>query len=60
MTVERGSDWVTVGDAEIRVGAEDGTWLVAPTLVLHYVTDHAYAPPPEFIEAVATGRFAPA
>jgi hypothetical protein len=50
---------VAVGDSEIRVVATDGTWLVAPTLILHYVSDHAYRPPLEFIEAVTNGRFAP-
>ena len=55
----RDGESVLLGDAEIRVVATDGTWLSAPTLVLHYVTDHAYLPPPEFIEAVSAGRFAP-
>jgi hypothetical protein len=58
-TVERGGQSLAVGDAEIHVVAEDRTWLVAPTLVLHYVTAHACVPPPEFIEAVTSGRFAP-
>jgi hypothetical protein len=47
-----------LGDAEIRVVGKDGTWLIAPTLVLHYVTEHAYRPPAEFIDAVSRGRFA--
>jgi hypothetical protein len=46
-------------DAEIRVVASDGVWLVAPTLMLHYVTEHAYEPPPEFIAALTAGPFAP-
>jgi hypothetical protein len=58
--VERDGDSVVVGDADIHMMARDGTWLVAPTLVVHYVVDHAYVPPPEFIEAVASGRVAPA
>jgi len=57
--VTQGDETLAVADAEIRVVAEDGTWLVAPTLVLHYVTAHAYQPPREFIEAVTSGRFAP-
>jgi hypothetical protein len=56
-TVIRDGESLAVGDAEIRVVAKDGTWLIAPTLVLHYVTEHAYRPPLEFIEAVASGRF---
>jgi len=46
-TVVRGRESVRVGDAKIRLVAKDGTWLVAPTLVLHYVTGHAYRPPSE-------------
>ena len=37
--------------------AEDGAWLVAPTLVLHYVIEHAAW---SFIEAVTSSLFAPA
>jgi hypothetical protein len=58
-TVLCGVESLAVGDAEIRLVAHDGTWLVAPTLVLLYVTSHGYRPPPEFIEAVTSGRFAP-
>jgi hypothetical protein len=58
-TVARGGEFLPVGDAEIRVVTKDGTWLVAPTLVLHYVLEHAYRPPPEFVEAVTSSRFAP-
>ncbi|ACU76908.1 conserved hypothetical protein [Catenulispora acidiphila DSM 44928] len=48
-----------LGSAEIRVVAADGRWLTAPTLVVHYVRDHGYRPPPEFVEAVAAMRVAP-
>jgi hypothetical protein len=51
-TVVLGEESVAVGDGGIRVVASDGTWLVAPTLILHYVTEHAYEPPPEFIAAL--------
>jgi hypothetical protein len=27
---------------------------VAPEMILHYVTDHRYLPPAEFVEAVTT------
>ena len=47
-----------LGSAEIRVVAADGRWLTAPTLVVHYVRDHGYRPPPEFVEAVAAMRVA--
>lgn len=40
------------GNGEIWVRGADGTWYVAPRLVLHYVVEHGYCPPKEFIEAV--------
>lgn len=54
-------DGVTVGlgSTEIRVIAADGTWLAAPSLVYHYVTEHGYLPPAPFVEAVIAGRVAP-
>lgn len=42
------------GNGEIRVRGADGTWYVAPRLVLHYVVEHDYCPPKEFIQAVMT------
>jgi hypothetical protein len=33
-------------------------WLIAPTLIIHYVLQHEYPPPPEFFEAVVAERFA--
>lgn len=39
------------GSAEIHVSGPDGTF-VAPTLIVHYVTEHGYCPPPEFVQAV--------
>jgi hypothetical protein len=47
-----------LGSAEIRVVAADGRRLTAPTLVVHYVRDHGYRPPPEFVEAVTAMRLA--
>jgi len=41
-----------MGNGEIRVRDADGVWYVAPRLVSHYVVDHNYFPPKEFIEAV--------
>ncbi len=37
---------------EIRAVGANGTRYAAPRLVLHYVTDHNYAPPKVFIDAV--------
>ncbi|MFK7804791.1 MAG: hypothetical protein AB8G95_24375 [Anaerolineae bacterium] len=45
---------VMLGAAEIRViGNED--IFAAPDLIYHYVADHNYLPPDEFIEAVMSG-----
>ncbi|MFC9645984.1 hypothetical protein ACFTZF_47125 [Streptomyces mirabilis] len=43
---------VLLGGAEIRVVTGSGEWLIAPDLIYHYVADHSYKPPEEFIEAV--------
>jgi hypothetical protein len=56
VTAQVGADEVVLGSAEVRVAAEDGTWLIAPNLVLHYVTVHGYRPPQPFIEAVTARR----
>lgn len=48
-----------LGNAEIRVLAPDGRWLTAPNLVVHYIRDHGYRPPAEFVEAVTAMRIAP-
>ena len=48
-----------LGSAEIRVVAADGRQLTAPTLVVHYIRDHGYQPPLEFVEAVTAMRIAP-
>lgn len=39
------------GNGEILVRSEAGVVYVAPRLVLHYVTEHGYRPPQEFIDA---------
>lgn len=56
--VSNGQD-LFLGNAEIHVATPDGRWLAAPTLVVHYVRDHGYRPPEEFIEAVKAMRVAP-
>jgi hypothetical protein len=30
---------------------------MAPRLVLHYIVEHRYRPPDEFVEAVVSGKF---
>jgi len=41
-----------LGNGEIRVRGADGTLYAAPSLIAHYVAEHAYLPPDGFIEAV--------
>jgi hypothetical protein len=46
-----GEDYA-LGDAEIRVVHSDGRIFAAPNLIAHYVLEHRYAPPAEFVAAV--------
>ncbi|WP_245997480.1 hypothetical protein [Streptomyces armeniacus] len=59
VTIQVEDDVVSLGGAEVRVVSADGTWLIAPDLVHHYVTEHSYLPPDEFVEAVTARRIAP-
>jgi|SRR5580700_3063774 hypothetical protein len=51
--VERDGIRQTLGSAEIRVIGPDGLVYAAPDLIYHYMRDHAYLPPKEFLEAAA-------
>ncbi len=44
------------GNGEIRVIGANGTTYSAPALLLHYIAEHQYQPPVEFIEAVLYQR----
>lgn len=44
------------GNGEIRVKSENGTIYSAPALLLHYIAEHQYKPPEEFISAVLYQR----
>jgi len=44
---------IFLGSAEIRVAGEGGIVYAAPNLILHYVTEHRYLPPREFLDALA-------
>ncbi|GGS24981.1 hypothetical protein GCM10010252_75100 [Streptomyces aureoverticillatus] len=59
ITVEVSGKEISLGAAEIRVVSSSGEWLIAPDLIFHYVIDHSYRPPTEFIEAVVKQRVAP-
>ncbi|HEX7590779.1 MAG TPA: hypothetical protein VF375_02420 [Candidatus Limnocylindrales bacterium] len=43
---------IALGDREIIVTADDGTRHIAPSLICHYVLEHRYQPPAEFMAAV--------
>lgn len=50
--IEYRSKKLKVGYAEIRVFGETGKIYAAPNLLFHYITEHSYKPPNEFIQAV--------
>jgi hypothetical protein len=43
--------WIRLGSAELRVRAQGVTY-ASPDLIVHYIRDHSYAPPGQFIDAV--------
>ncbi|MFJ1897996.1 MULTISPECIES: hypothetical protein [unclassified Streptomyces] len=55
--VEMGGVKIALGSAEVRVYSESGDLLISPDLLYHYVSDHEYLPPQQFIEAVLAQRF---
>lgn len=46
-----GRGWISLGSDEIRVVGRDYAY-AAPNLIYHYVTEHRYQPPDDFIAAV--------
>ena len=46
--------WMSIGDGELRVIGRSALY-AAPALIYHYVVEHNYKPPQEFIDAVLTG-----
>ncbi len=49
-----GDEQIFLGNGEIRVIGTEVVY-AAPTLIYHYVVDHDYQPPEEFVEAVLAG-----
>jgi hypothetical protein len=45
---------MSIGDGEIRVIGKSVLY-AAPALIYHYVVEHNYKPPQEFVDAVLTG-----
>ncbi len=54
-TYGESAHWASLGDGEIRVLGESVVY-AAPALIYHYVVEHHYKPPDEFIEAVLAGE----
>lgn len=53
--VQRAKESLLLGTAEIRIFSSEGKVYAAPTLIYHYVADHRYRPPAEFLEALLKG-----
>ena len=53
--MQRDGEELWFGSAEIRVFGPDGTTYAAPNLLFHYIVDHGYLPPAEFVAAVMHG-----
>ena len=58
-TAKRDDEQLLLGSAEIRVLSEQGQIFAAPNLIYHYVVDHNYAPPQEFVRAILLGPCPP-
>jgi hypothetical protein len=54
-TAQRSGEKLRLGSAEIRVISPDGVVYAAPDLIYHYIVEHHYCPPQEFVEAVLAG-----
>jgi len=52
---KRGDEELKLGSAEIRVLGIGNIIYAAPDLIYHYVVDHQYLPPQQFIDAVVNG-----
>jgi hypothetical protein len=55
MEAKRGDESLLLGTAEIRVFSQEGQVFAAPTLIYHYMADHHYRPPTEFLNALVMG-----
>jgi hypothetical protein len=46
---------IVIGFGQIRVFGTNGKVYAAPDAIFHFVTEHSYKPPEEFVEAVLNG-----
>lgn len=53
--IKRVEGKIPLGATEIRVVSSNGIVYASPNLILHYISEHKYLPPSEFIEAVMNG-----
>ena len=54
VTTEIDGEELVLGSAEIRVLGDENIY-AAPDLILHFITEHNYRPPQEFIDVVRKG-----
>ena len=50
--IHMGPQSIVLGAAELWVPCNDGRILAAPDLIIHYMAEHQYMPPDQFIQAV--------
>jgi hypothetical protein len=55
ITVKSPAGDFPVGFGEIRVQGKDGVRYAAPDLIAHYVVEHHYRPPEQFVHTVLDG-----
>jgi hypothetical protein len=54
-TFVRHGSKLLLGSGEIRVFNSSGDAFAAPNLIYHYISDHWYRPPREFVQAIEEG-----
>ena len=56
---QRGDETMALGSAEVWALGRNGMLYAAPNLIYHYITEHHYRPPEEFIQAIMEGPLPP-
>jgi hypothetical protein len=52
VTIEIEGKIISLGSAEIRVTGEENKTYASPDLIYHYMKEHQYSPPEEFLRAL--------
>lgn len=55
ISVKKDDETIQLGSSEIRVIGNNGKMYASPDLIYHYIADHNYKPPEEFLQAVLNG-----